>query len=306
MIIEAEVGGHCIHRLYMDGGSALEILYEHCFNRLRLEIKNQLVPTTTPLIGFIGEIIWPIGQIQLLVTIRDEEHFASAWMNFVIVRSPSSYNGIIKRFRVRKLQAVPSTVHGMLKILVEGGVITLKSSRNLEVYVDVFVIKSRMEDEIVRDVEETFKTLRGNKECTKKSDFHWNMETEEAFKQMKQLIAELPMLVAPMEKEELIVYLAAAKETVSAVLMTERETKQMPIYFVSRALRADFIVERPEEDSLDTLMEIEEELSDPWILFMDGSSYTDGSGAGLILTNPEGTEFTYALRFRFDATKNKA
>ncbi|GJX35086.1 reverse transcriptase domain-containing protein [Tanacetum coccineum] len=54
---------------------------------------------------------------------------------------------------------------------------------------------------------------------------------------MKQLIAELPMLTAPMEKEELIVYLAATKEAVSAVLMTEREAKQMPIYFVSRALR---------------------------------------------------------------------
>ncbi|GKA97873.1 reverse transcriptase domain-containing protein [Tanacetum coccineum] len=53
-------------------------------------------------------------------------------------------------------------------------------------------------------------------------------------------------------------------------------------------------------------MEAEEELPEPWILFMDGSSYTDGSGAGLILTNPEGMEFTYALRFRFDATNNKA
>ncbi|GKF98030.1 reverse transcriptase domain-containing protein, partial [Tanacetum coccineum] len=31
-----------------------------------------------------------------------------------------------------------------------------------------------------------------------------------------------------------------------------------------------------------------------------------GSGAGLILTNPEGMEFTYALRFRFDATNNEA
>ncbi|GKF88484.1 reverse transcriptase domain-containing protein, partial [Tanacetum coccineum] len=79
-----------------------------------------------------------------------------------------------------------------------------------------------------------FKTL---KKCTKKSDFHWTAEAEEAFKKMKRLIAELPMLVAPMEKEELIIYLAAAKETVSAVLMTERETKKMPIYFVSRALR---------------------------------------------------------------------
>ncbi|GJV73945.1 reverse transcriptase domain-containing protein [Tanacetum coccineum] len=259
-----------------------------------------------------------------------------------------------------------------------------KIGRNLEVYVDDLVIKSRTENEIVRDIEETFKTLREInmklnpkkctfgveegmflgykvntkglkvcpaekslsffktlKKCTKKSDFHWTTEAEEAFKQMKQLIAELPMLTAPMEKEELIVYLAAAREMVSAVLMTKREAKQMPIYFVSRELRgpelnytsmeklvlalvhaskrlkrprvsvkgqilADIIVERPEEDSPDTLMEAEEELPEPWILFTDGSSCIDGSRAGLILTNPEGMEFTYALRFRFDATNNEA
>ncbi|GJR44127.1 reverse transcriptase domain-containing protein [Tanacetum coccineum] len=226
-----------------------------------------------------------------------------------------------------------------------------------------------------------FKTL---KKCTKKSDFHWTTEAKEVFQQMKQLIAELPILTAPMENEELIVYLAAAKETVSAVLMTEKEAKQMPVYFVSRTLRgpelnytsmeklvlalvhaskhlkryfqahpiivitdqpihqilsrsevagrlqkwsielgeyaihyrprvsikgqilADFIVERPEEDSPDTPMEEKEELLEPWILFTDRSSYMDGSGAGLILTNLERMEFTYALRFRFDATNNEA
>ncbi|GKE06445.1 reverse transcriptase domain-containing protein [Tanacetum coccineum] len=31
-----------------------------------------------------------------------------------------------------------------------------------------------------------------------------------------------------------------------------------------------------------------------------------GSRAGLILTDPKGKEFTYALRFRFDATNNEA
>ncbi|GJX56926.1 hypothetical protein Tco_0286823, partial [Tanacetum coccineum] len=68
-------------------------------------------------------------QIQLLVKIGDEEHYASSWMNFMVVRSSSPYNGIIGRLEVRKLQAVPSTAYGMLKILVEGGVITLKSSK---------------------------------------------------------------------------------------------------------------------------------------------------------------------------------
>ncbi|GKE65647.1 reverse transcriptase domain-containing protein [Tanacetum coccineum] len=79
-----------------------------------------------------------------------------------------------------------------------------------------------------------FKTL---KKCTKKSDFLWTEEAESAFKQMKELIAKLPMLIAPEEKEELIIYLAASKEAVSVVMMTQMEAKQMPIYFVSRALR---------------------------------------------------------------------
>ncbi|GKE91657.1 hypothetical protein Tco_1572752 [Tanacetum coccineum] len=43
-----------------------------------LEVKNQMVPTATPLVGFSGEIIWPLGQISLLVKIRDEEHSTSA------------------------------------------------------------------------------------------------------------------------------------------------------------------------------------------------------------------------------------
>ncbi|GKB11281.1 hypothetical protein Tco_0845204, partial [Tanacetum coccineum] len=129
MIIEAEIGGHFIHRMYVDGGSASEILYEHCFNRLCPKIKNQMVPATAPLIGPSGEIIWPLGQLSLLVKIGDEEHSNSTWMNFVVVRSSSPYNGIIGRSGVKKIQAVPSTAHRMLKFYVAGGVLTLRSSK---------------------------------------------------------------------------------------------------------------------------------------------------------------------------------
>ncbi|GKD57806.1 reverse transcriptase domain-containing protein [Tanacetum coccineum] len=65
-----------------------------------------------------------------------------------------------------------------------------------------------------------FKTL---KKCIKKSDFHWTPEAEQAFKQLKQHLSELPLLVAPKPKEELIVYLAASHGAVSVVLMTERD-----------------------------------------------------------------------------------
>ncbi|GJV49513.1 reverse transcriptase domain-containing protein [Tanacetum coccineum] len=702
MIIEVEMGRHFVHRVYVDGGASSEVLYEHCFIKFRKEIRDRMVPATTYLIGFSGETIWPLGQIALLVKIGNEVHSTSAWMNFMVIRSPSQHNAIIGRPGIRKIRAVPSTGHGMLKFPVEGGTVMLQSSRvipmecamifgpsiqtpasnqvleekiniaihpeypeqtvaigstltekgrkelcsllkrnldifawkpadmtgvprniaehrlniregyspvrqkkrgqapernkaiqeeveklvnagimkevhyhswlsnpvmvkkhdgtwrmcvdfkdlnnacpkdcyplpeidwkveslcgysfkcfldaykgyhqikmakedeektafitsqgifcyskmpfglknagstyqrlvdkafqrqigrNLEVYVDDLVIKSRTEEEIIRDITETFKTLRqinmklnpkkctfgmqegmflgykvstnglkacpdkadavlslpsprcikdvqklnGKlaslnrflsksaekslpffktlKNCTKKSDFQWTPEAEEAFKQMKKLIAELPTLTAPREREELIIYLAAAKEAISAVLMTDREGRQIPVYFVSRTLRgpevnytpmeklvlallsaskrlkryfqahtvivitsqpikqllssseisgrmlkwkfelegydiqyrprtaikgqilADFIVERPEEESPDELMTEPEVLPEPWMLFTDGSSCVDGSGAGLILINPEGAEFTYAMRFRFDATNNEA
>ncbi|GJZ60904.1 hypothetical protein Tco_0617041 [Tanacetum coccineum] len=82
-----------------------------------------------PLIGFNGEIIWPLGKISLLVKIGDEEHSTSAWMNFVIVRSSSPYNEIIGMLGIRKIQAVPSTTHGMLKFPVAGGILTVRSSK---------------------------------------------------------------------------------------------------------------------------------------------------------------------------------
>ncbi|GJW55563.1 hypothetical protein Tco_0099648, partial [Tanacetum coccineum] len=69
-----------------------------------------------------------MGQILLPVKIGDAEHSTSTQMNFVVVRSPSSYNGIIGRPRVRKIQAVPSTTHRMLKFPVPEGILTLQSS----------------------------------------------------------------------------------------------------------------------------------------------------------------------------------
>ncbi|GJS62270.1 reverse transcriptase domain-containing protein [Tanacetum coccineum] len=49
-------------------------------------------------------------------------------MNFMIVRSLSSYNGIVGRPGIREIQAVPSTDHGMLKFLVDEGIVTIRST----------------------------------------------------------------------------------------------------------------------------------------------------------------------------------
>ncbi|GJS70025.1 reverse transcriptase domain-containing protein [Tanacetum coccineum] len=161
-----------------------------------------------------------------------------------------------------------------------------------------------------------FKTL---KKCTNKGDFCWTDKAESAFKQMKQHIAELPMPVAPNEKEELIIYLAAARESISAVLMTESKAKQMSIYFVSRALRGPEVNYTSMEKLVLSLVHASKRLkryfqAHPIIVITDHPikqvlskpEVTDGSGTGLILTRPEGMEFTYALRFGFEATNNEA
>ena len=43
-----------------------------------------------------------------------------------------------------------------------------------------------------------------------------------------------------------------------------------------------------------------------WKLSVDGASNAQGSGAGLILTSPEGIDIEYALRFGFQASNNEA
>ncbi|GJQ93086.1 reverse transcriptase domain-containing protein [Tanacetum coccineum] len=68
LIITADVGTTHIHIIYVDGGSSAEIMYEHCFEQLTPEEKKQIRPPTAPLVGFAGQISWPLGLITLPVT----------------------------------------------------------------------------------------------------------------------------------------------------------------------------------------------------------------------------------------------
>nr|GEY05930.1 reverse transcriptase domain-containing protein [Tanacetum cinerariifolium] len=125
LTIEINAGGHDIHRMYINGGASADILYEHCFQRLRPEVKSQLNPATTSLTGFTGENIWPIGQTRLLVIVGNEEHSTRTWMTFMVIRSPLPYNGIIGRPGISAIRGVPSTAHGMLKFPVDGSIVTI-------------------------------------------------------------------------------------------------------------------------------------------------------------------------------------
>nr|GEV95338.1 reverse transcriptase domain-containing protein [Tanacetum cinerariifolium] len=87
-----------------------------------------MVPATTSMTGFSNETIWTLGQLRFLAIIGDTNHSTKAWMNFMVVKSMLPYNGIIGRPGLKAIQAVLSTVHGMLKFPVEGGIATIRST----------------------------------------------------------------------------------------------------------------------------------------------------------------------------------
>ncbi|PWA84411.1 reverse transcriptase domain-containing protein [Artemisia annua] len=51
----AFIASHKVNRIYMNRGSSVDIMYDHCFSKLQEHVRNNLRPSTTPLIGFTWE-----------------------------------------------------------------------------------------------------------------------------------------------------------------------------------------------------------------------------------------------------------
>ncbi|XP_023737239.2 uncharacterized protein LOC111885192 [Lactuca sativa] len=95
-----------------------------------------------------------------------------------------------------------------------------------------------------------------------------------------------------------------------AIELGEHDINYRPRTSIKGQALADFLLEIPDEGNLtkEKVWVVEEASADhgSWTLYTDGASSREGSGAGLILTNPEGEEVTYALRFDFHTSNNEA
>nr|GFA48608.1 reverse transcriptase domain-containing protein [Tanacetum cinerariifolium] len=89
-----------------------------------------------------------------------------------------------------------------------------------------------------------------------------------------------------------------------SIMLREHNITYRPRTSINGQILVDFLNEMP--SNAPQGVSVAETQEEQWTLFTDGSSCVDGSGAGLILTNPGGVEFTYALRFQFAASNNKA
>ncbi|XP_071922590.1 uncharacterized protein [Coffea arabica] len=123
--------------------------------------------------------------------------------------------------------------------------------------------------------------------------FSWIEECYWAFEQMKDYLHHLPTLTSSRAGETLYLYLSAGEEAVRAVLIQDDGAQAL----------ADFLVEL----TFPTSQEATPEDAEPqkWTLYVDGSSNSDGSGAGLLLKDSHGEACSYALRFDFTASNNE-
>nr|GEV81719.1 reverse transcriptase domain-containing protein [Tanacetum cinerariifolium] len=110
---------------------------------------------------------------------------------------------------------------------------------NLEIYVDDLVIKSHTETELLRDIEETFRTLRkiniklNPKKYTfgaAEGMFLGYMINPEGIKPCPDKTRQRPCYNSHLHEQ--------SKRAISAVLITEMDTIQTPVYFVSRVMHA--------------------------------------------------------------------
>ncbi|KAL0428065.1 UNVERIFIED_CONTAM: hypothetical protein Slati_2981300 [Sesamum latifolium] len=85
-----------------------------------------------------------------------------------------------------------------------------------------------------------------------------------------------------------------------AMELSEYDISYLPRTTIKAQALADFVSEMTE-------MTIKEASQDQkWLLHVDGSSTAQGSGAGIVITTPQGEDLEFAIKFGFKASNNEA
>ncbi|XP_073138428.1 uncharacterized protein [Henckelia pumila] len=83
-----------------------------------------------------------------------------------------------------------------------------------------------------------------------------------------------------------------------AVELRQYGIEYRPRPAIKEQILADFLVEMTVNQ--------EESSTQTWMVYVNGSSTSTGSGAGIVVESPQGDKFQYAFKFLFPATNNEA
>ncbi|XP_075654504.1 uncharacterized protein LOC142624690 [Castanea sativa] len=127
LVVTIQAGDYNIHRVLVDNGSSADILYYPAFQQMGIE-RERLVPTNTPLVGFGGTRVFPLGVVTLAITIGDYPQRITRNVAFLVVDCSSAYNAIIGP-TLNSWKAVTSTYHLMIKFPTDYGVGELRGDQ---------------------------------------------------------------------------------------------------------------------------------------------------------------------------------
>uniref|UniRef100_A0A2N9IZI8 Uncharacterized protein n=1 Tax=Fagus sylvatica TaxID=28930 RepID=A0A2N9IZI8_FAGSY len=121
LVVTLEIAGYSTRRVLIDNGSSADIIYLTAFQQMRID-KAQLRPIETPLVGFAGTSVYPLGIITLQLVAGTYPKQATKKVDFLVVDCPSAYNVIIGRPTLNRLRAVTSTYHLLVRFPTENGI----------------------------------------------------------------------------------------------------------------------------------------------------------------------------------------
>jgi hypothetical protein len=107
LVVAPQVSGYKLTKVFMDGGSSINILYYNTFRRMNLSEK-QLQPSSTVFHGIVpGKSAYPIGRIKLDVAFGTEFNYHCESLTFEVVKLKSPYHALFGRPAYACLMARP-------------------------------------------------------------------------------------------------------------------------------------------------------------------------------------------------------
>ena len=114
IVITLLIADYTTMRVLVDNGSSTDILYYPTFQQMRFG-RDQLRLVCSPLIGFGGMKVQPVGTITLPVVVGSYPQQITKEVNFLVVDCSYLYNAIIGRPTLNSWKAVTSTYHLLVK-----------------------------------------------------------------------------------------------------------------------------------------------------------------------------------------------
>ncbi|XP_059633006.1 uncharacterized protein LOC132275741 [Cornus florida] len=112
LVISLLVANCMIKRVLIDPGNSSNIITKAVFEQLEIP-SSSIQPTSSPLMGFDGIKVDPLGVIDLSVTVAKR----TLKENFVLTEIHPLYNLIMGRGWIHRMNGVPSTLHQVMRCL---------------------------------------------------------------------------------------------------------------------------------------------------------------------------------------------